>query len=364
MMTERVLALVSDIMTAVTNCSLYAKSHPSVARLASRAADIIAGLAREEELSITVLGGRILVNDTPLKRESMHLSAFATRLRRKRLEKVVFRHGVPASEIAEFIAALADPDAAPVSRGHISVGALEVRLRAEDSDVATEIQEDIGQVREIYQGISKFRKLDMVGLEEVVVSFISALRRESNILRLVSPVKAHSDYTFAHTTNVTILSIFQAESLGMRGEVLHEVGLAGLLHDVGKTFVPNEVLEKPGKLTDEEWAIMKQHPLQGAKYLSSLPDVPRLAVIATYEHHMKFDGSGYPDPLRRGKQQHVVSQIVALSDFFDALRTERPYRKALEVPVIVGIMREASGKDFNPLMVEHFIGALKTCGAA
>jgi len=109
---------------------------------------------------------------------------------------------------------------------------------------------------------------------------------------------------------------------------------------------------------------MKQHPAAGAKYLSALPDVPKLSMITAFEHHMKFDGSGYPSTKRQGKKQHIVSQMVAIADFFDALRTERPYRKAMDIATIIGLIKEATGKDFNPLLVENFFSALKQIKAA
>lgn len=94
-------------------------------------------------------------------------------------------------------------------------------------------------------------------------------------------------------------------------------------------------------------------------YLATLPDIPQYALIAAYEHHMKFNGLGYPAIRRKGRTQHIISQLIAISDFFDALRTDRPYRKALDVPVIVGLLNDSSGKDFNPLLVENFIRSLR-----
>jgi HD-GYP domain-containing protein (c-di-GMP phosphodiesterase class II) len=199
----------------------------------------------------------------------------------------------------------------------------------------------------------------MVGLEDVVVSFITTLKQEANVLKVVSPIKSHSEYTYAHNTNVAVLSIFQAETLGVQHDLLHDIGMAGLLHDIGKMFVASEVLEKEAKLNDEEWVQMKKHPVYGAMYLATLPDIPKYALVAAYEHHMKFNGLGYPATRRKGRTQHIISQIIAISDFFDALRTDRPYRKALDVPVIVGIMNDSSGKDFNPLLVENFLRSLK-----
>jgi HD-GYP domain-containing protein (c-di-GMP phosphodiesterase class II) len=135
--------------------------------------------------------------------------------------------------------------------------------------------------------------------------------------------------------------------------------MAGLLHDIGKMFVSSDVLEKEAKLNDEEWVAMKKHPVYGAMYLATLPDIPKYALVAAYEHHMKFNGLGYPATRKKGRTQHIISQIIAISDFFDALRTDRPYRKALDVPVIVGLINDSSGKDFNPLLVENFLRSLK-----
>ncbi len=214
------------------------------------------------------------------------------------------------------------------------------------------------QLESIYDGVSRFKRLDMVGLEDVVVSFISTLRQEANVLKVVSPIKSHNEYTYAHNTNVAVLSIFQAEALGVKHDLLHDIGMAGLLHDIGKMFVSGNVLEKEGKLSEEEWTEMKKHPAYGAMYLATLPDIPKYALIAAYEHHMKFNGQGYPGTKRKGRSQHIISQIIAVADFFDALRTDRPYRKSLDLPVIVGLLNDSSGKDFNPFIVENFIRSL------
>ncbi|HJW29966.1 MAG TPA: HD domain-containing phosphohydrolase, partial [Saprospiraceae bacterium] len=93
-------------------------------------------------------------------------------------------------------------------------------------------------------------------------------------------------------------------------------------------------------------------------YLCALPDVPKLAMIAAFEHHMRFDGNGYPSTRRKNNKQHIVSQMVAIADFFDALRTERPYRKAMDIAMIIGLMKEGVGKEFNPLLVENFCAGL------
>lgn len=359
-MSEKIPGIISNIMTAASNCSLYSKEHPSVCHFLGKALKDMEGLFADGSFALTILGGTLLFNDEKLTDSSLHIGNFMKKFRRKGIDKLVIRKGLEPEEFASFVSDLIQPGVAPRSSGNLSVGTVQVSLGSDEGlDVSETIKEGTEKVEEIHQRLSRFGELDTVGLEDVVVSFISTLRREADILRMVSPVKSHSEYTFAHTTNVTILSIFQAESLGLQGEMLHEVGLAGLMHDVGKMFVPKEILDKPGKLDEEEWRAMKNHTVYGAMYLSAIREVPKLAVITAYEHHLKYDGSGYPETLRRGKKQHIISQVVAISDFFDALRTERPYRKALEVPVIIGLMEEAKGKDFNPPLVDNFVRSLK-----
>jgi HD-GYP domain-containing protein (c-di-GMP phosphodiesterase class II) len=294
--------------------------------------------------------------------KGIHIENFRKRLRTNGIEKIIIKKGVSTEELREFISKMALKGETPSSSEHILVGTVQVRFKSAESEVRALMDENISMIKDVYQGVSRFKKLDMFGLEEAVVGFISALKREANILRIVSPVKSYSEYTYVHAANVSTLTLFQAEFLGLKGESLYDAGLAGLLHDVGKIFIAKEILEKQAKLDESEWYEMRRHPIHGAIYLSKIEDVPKLAVIAAFEHHMKFNGSGYPETKKRGKKQHIISQMVAISDFFDAMRTERPYRKALDVQTIVGFMKKSAGKDFNPQLVDNFFKALHKIG--
>lgn len=358
-MNKNVTRLVSDITVAMSGCSLYSKEHPAVAEMAMKAVEDMEGLYSDGAVSLTILADSLVFNDERLQTGGFHAGNFIKRMRRKGIEKVVFKRGVTAEELIEFIAAVTSRKRAPASSAHISVGVVEVALRPEgEMDVPAAVRENVSKIQEAYHEASRFKRLDMVGLEDVVVSFLSAIKREANVLRVISPVKSYSEYTYTHATNVTIVSIFQAERLGIGGDTLYEIGLAGLLHDIGKIFVSRDVLEKKGGLSEEEWAEIKRHPVLGASYLTTLQGVPNVGVIAAFEHHMKFDGDGYPAINRHGRRQHLISQIISISDFFDALRTERPYRKAVELPVVLGLIKEGAGRDFNPMLVRNFLDSM------
>lgn len=280
--------LISSIMTALSNCSLYSKDHPFVSEFSERAVKISQELFKEDSLNLTILGDTLIINEEPLRETGTHVQNFIKKMKKKGIERITISKGVNSREFMDFIVALSGYERIN-STPHISIGIVEVKFRGEGIDISALVNERIERVKEVYTTASRFKKIDMVSLEDAVAGFISALKRESNVLKVISPVKSHSEYTYVHITNVSILTIFQAELLGLKGEILHEAGLAGLLHDIGKTYVPKEILEKPTRLTPEEWEEMKRHPVYGALYLSTLPEVPRLAVIAAFEHHMKYE---------------------------------------------------------------------------
>ena len=142
---------------------------------------------------------------------------------------------------------------------------------------------------EIYEAVKSNRRLQVVGLSEIVAGFINVFAGYADPLLTLVPLRNMDEYTFTHSLNVCLLNLAQATALGIEGQLLHDIGLSAMLHDVGKLFIPAEILNKPGKLDDKEWALMQQHPVRGAEYLLDNPGVPRMAVINAYEHHLRFD---------------------------------------------------------------------------
>lgn len=351
---EKISDALAYIVAALSNCALYSPEHTAVEEYLRKTLAVMEDLFIEDSFSFTLLGDSLIIDDAPLTDAGDHVSRFAKKLRVKGIERIIIKKGVSLGEMKSFITALASREMTVISSPNIAVGMLEVRYSA-GGDFSLMMEKSAAKINEVYEGVSRFRKLDVRGIEDVVMGFITALKRETNVLLSLSPIKSHSAYTYVHETNVSVLTIFQAEALGLTGEALHDAGLAGLLHDVGKLFVPKEIIEKKETLNEQEWNAIKLHPFYGALYLSALPDVSKTAVIAAYEHHMKFNGEGYPQTKIR--KQHLISQIVAIADVFDALRSSRSYGTSLEVPAILGILQEGAGKDFNPMLLDNFIAA-------
>ena len=346
--------MISSIVAAMSNCAMYSIEHPAVEEYSRKVLADLEALFVEDALTLTLLSDSFIYNDAPLSETGAHISRFIKRLKTKGIERVILQKGINPKELKDFIAALALREGTVSSSPHIAVGMLEVRYK-KGGDITTMLDESAEKIKDIYGEVSKFKKLDIQGVEDIIMGFTTVLQQDIDVLRSLSPIKAHSSYTYVHETNVSMLTIFQAEALGLTGEALHDAGLAGLLHDVGKLFVPKEIIDKKGKLDKREWEAMQLHPVQGALYLSTQPDVSKTAVIAAYEHHMRYDGSGYPQNKKTIKRQHKISQLVAIADFFDALRTKRSYRSSFNLTEVLKITKEGTGTYFNPELIDNFL---------
>lgn len=172
-------------------------------------------------------------------------------------------------------------------------------------------------------------------------------------------LKSYDEYTYVHAINLAILTMAQAESFGFPRDAVHAFGVGALLHDVGKTHVPLHVLNKQGQLSPEEFEEMKKHPVLGAAVLLQHSEIPPIAAIVAYEHHLKYDGSGYP-AMKQKRMPHIASRFTSISDQFDAMRSNRPYREAMPPEKIFEIMEGNRGTALDPNLLDHFLSFMKT----
>jgi HD-GYP domain-containing protein (c-di-GMP phosphodiesterase class II) len=210
------------------------------------------------------------------------------------------------------------------------------------------------QVREISHGISRHRNFEIKGVEDVVTAFVRGFVHNINPIRLLIQMKVADEYTYTHMVNVCILTMSQAESLGFPSEYLFQIGVAAILHDAGKLFIPSEILNKPGKLTNEERLIVETHSLRGASFILKHDTFPKLAALGALEHHIKYDGTGYPS-IPTAYQPNIISQMIAISDVFDAMRTRRSYKEPKSVKDVISVLQKEKGSAYNPQLVDNFL---------
>jgi len=178
----------------------------------------------------------------------------------------------------------------------------------------------------------------------------------STLEAMVIAIDNKDHYTRRHSEEASEYALWIAEELGLSEEQKHVLRLGGLLHDVGKIGIPDEVLMKPGLLTAEEYEAMKQHTVLGAVMLSALPGMEKIAPLAR-SHHERWDGNGYPDGLV-GEQIPLLARILAVADAYSAMTTDRPYRKGMDRQSALAELQRQKGKQFDPVIVDAFLVAL------
>ena len=173
-----------------------------------------------------------------------------------------------------------------------------------------------------------------------------------------STIDAKDEYTKGHSLRVAEYSMIIAKELGMDEEEVSGIRYIALLHDIGKIGIPDNILNKHGKLTDEEYAKMKEHTVTGEAILSGVVSIPGLMVGAKY-HHERYDGKGYPNGIK-GEDIPLIGRIIAIADSFDAMTTDRVYRKRLPPDVVMAELEKGKGTQFDPKIVQVFINYLET----
>ncbi|GAF74389.1 unnamed protein product, partial [marine sediment metagenome] len=172
------------------------------------------------------------------------------------------------------------------------------------------------------------------------------------LMSLVQTIEAKDEYTSNHSSNVSKYAEKLARAHGMSEEDISGIAAGGLLHDIGKIGIPDEIINKPGKLTPEEFNIIAEHPVICERIVKPLEGSEVLVPLVRH-HHEHWDGSGYPDGLAAA-QIPLPARIIAVADVFEALTSERSYRKKMPVEKAVGILQEESGKTLDPQLVELF----------
>jgi HD-GYP domain-containing protein (c-di-GMP phosphodiesterase class II) len=372
-----------NLATAIATAGLYDSAHAQVERLCRLAVE---GLplteAGDRGISLLFIEDELIADGRSLGR-SMHIDKLARQLRQYGISHLKLLPGLEPVELQELVRQIApgQKSASIKASDHLRLGRVEIRYAKpgetgrqpgevmdesnftiedlpEISGIEEIPEEELARFAEICEAVKKRSQLHVVGISEIVARFVSAFTNEAGSFLALAPLRELDEYTFVHSINVCTLNIAQAMALGIEGQLLHDIGVSAMLHDMGKLFVPEEIITKEGALTEEEWGIMRQHPLKGARYLLNMPGVPKLAVLVAYEHHMRYNYQGYPKPAG-GWKQNLCSQISTISDAFDAMRTERAYRGSMQIHKITQVMLQIAGTDLHPQLTHNFLRVLE-----
>jgi putative nucleotidyltransferase with HDIG domain len=220
---------------------------------------------------------------------------------------------------------------------------------------AKEIKQEAKKtVKTLMEDMRLGKPIELEKADHVVGEMVDSIFRNENALMSLGRIKKTDEYTFYHSVSVSVLMIAFAKHLGLDVDVIKKIGTGGLLHDVGKMKVPLEILNKPGRLTDDEFAQMKKHAELSREILEKNPDIDEISIHIAAQHHERYDGSGYPDGLK-GDEIHIYGQMAAIVDVYDAISSDRCYHKGMLPSEALRKLYEWSEFHFNKGLVEKFI---------
>ena len=362
---------------ALSTMALYGDKHPARERAVDRSFAALRDLqASDPKPQFSFLGEETVYGQISLR--DLRDWEWAARLGDAGVQRLEFEPDVTREEYEDFLeqvlarltlTAIESVEARTNRPGAIKFGAIGVRgetrsltdiveAKVPVATIAFSLEEEAAAVQWMHGEVGERGMLPLAEAEAVVRSLSLAMHGEQRMLMPLLDLRAYDEYTTTHSLNVSVLTMALAEYMGLAARDVRTFGVAGLLHDLGKVRVPAEILNKAGKLTDEERAVMQQHPVDGAKIILTSDRELDLAAAVAYEHHIMIDGGGYPR-CHFKRACHPASVLVHVCDVYDALRTNRPYRAAWESAKVLSYIEERAGSEFDRDVAMKFVRMMR-----
>lgn len=362
-----------QLATLIKSAQLYPSAHPSFLSAVDQfylAIDDL--LAKRSEAVYFFVAGELFFDTFSVPIEEP-LAVLIENFVQKEMGGIHFRAGVSRKELASFAYIINRDRTILTAAG--GLGALLVREGVSHITIQTVLPFDtkskeqkrtgkkpsevfldaIDTVKEMIQTTHAGKIVNIRKIQGTLYTMVDNIMDNRDAMIGLTSIKLYDEYTFAHSVNVSILCIAMGAFLALDKPQIAAMGLAGMLHDIGKVNVPLHIINKPQALTDEEWEVMKRHPIEGALILTTMSGVSPLAIVAAFEHHLHHDARGYPSISDFG-EMHPFSQVVAIADAYDALTSSRVYYNISNPPdEAVRVLLKKRGTNFNPMLVKAFV---------
>jgi HD-GYP domain-containing protein (c-di-GMP phosphodiesterase class II) len=360
---QRAETFLRELQGAVSSRRLYAADHPrNLETIDKLEAHVAALTASRSEFSVLSDADRLVTDDGLIESLSPVARGIFSALHQRGFDRLTVIRGITRAELTTFIDAVAAADrgsTAPLPQSsHVHFSRL-VRGRPTGGGGLGAWGAGFGSaggggapLERVWMSIEK-GEIEIDVLEGMILALGQTVSQNREALIPLVALQSHDAYTVTHITNVAVLSMALATALGFGNAFVHDAATAALLHDVGKLKVPPDVLSSPTKLTEAQLVLMKRHPEDGSRMLMGAGRLPDLAAIVAFEHHLQFDGGGYPT-VPPGWRAHIASEITHVSDVYDALRSDRPYRKGLAPDTVAQMMNADAGRVFDPYVLRVF----------
>jgi len=353
--------------------TLYADGHPARERAIDAAFQALADLQTAERRPLfTFLGDEIVYGQLPLR--ELRAWDWGPRLAQAGIQRLEFAEPVTRDDFGEFLddvlarltlSAIDTSEARQLRRSSIRFGSVGVKGEAEQpatplatTAITYSLTEEADAVRWCQDEVRSRGVVPLSEAEAVVRSLAIAMHGGQHIMIPLLQLKEFDQYTTTHSLNVAVLAMALAEYTGLAPRDVRGFGIAGLLHDIGKVRIPLEVLTKRGRFSDEETALMRRHPADGARIILQSQQQLDLPAAVAYEHHIMLNGGGYPT-FQIPRECHRASRLVHVCDVYDALRTDRPYRDAWSQEQVLSYLAARGGTEFDADLVTAFVQMMR-----
>lgn len=373
----RAKELVRALAVSHTNSQLYPVTHPLLGQSMDELVSATQSLAEFGfiEVTINLYKSTLFVENQVFPEESVTYRKLVEDLLERGISALTFEEGFERSDAAALAGLLSDTKIHEIEDARILLetsGARHLSIAEtttlDESDREAQQRENKMKAREIYdEGAVAMRDVETqvklgkvfeVGaLQQVVNALLDSLFHDPAAVLGLTAIKGHDDYTLNHAINVCILSLSLGAALGLDADTLHSLGLSSLLYDLGKVRIPEDILNKQGPLTGDEWQIVKSHATEGADLLKRIQLVDQMPMIVAYEHHLRHDMQGYP-AVDAAQEQHLFSKVVALCDAYDAMTTRRPFRREIRPDKALAVLMQGRGKAYDPALTKAFVAML------
>jgi len=356
---------------------MYPAGHPVIAqKVAELFQHVEPGLASHGTVNIDIIHDEPHVEGEPCDSDGISSAQAVRELSELGAHSVQLRAGLQPDELrraAEFLTNVSADGERPIAERlaehgieHISFGRivpLDTRWRTLQWDNTPEqpldpsYAEALARAEQAFETVASGRSLDGVNIRELVQLLIGEVARSNAALAQILTLKKYENLTYCHSVNVAILSLMLGQQLQLEETTLTVLVEAALLHDIGKTRVPLEIVQKPGALDKAERKLIEAHTTFGAEILVQTTGVHPLAPTVALEHHRGVNGSGYPD-LGEGVTPHLMSQIVSVADIYEALTGARSYREPMKPEQACLVLAREAGSKLNTTFVKAFVSAV------
>ncbi|MDH4227869.1 MAG: HD-GYP domain-containing protein [Deltaproteobacteria bacterium] len=353
--------ILRSINGALQSRKLYPAGHPSMMAPARKSAQLVAeALKTSSKFIIGVVEESLVCDEVPIEDAEDNFPDLWACINKRSIEAIIFEKGVTDKEMSAIFDILSEEG--PLSPGDIprelkNKGIMHITIKSFEKRNIIEVYNDAIEVVKNVMGEIRLGKIPKSEPVKKVVNDLSELvLSDTNAMIGLTMIKNYDDYLYNHSVNVSILSLSLGKQMKLKTEDLHTLGVAGLLHDVGKTGVSEDIIKKPGGLSSEEWEKVKEHPVLGANITKRMDGLNDTICRIIFEHHVRYDKTGYP---KVENAVHPLSIIVCVADAYDALTTLRVYQKPYQPVEAIKILKGLSGKHFDPatiLAFENMIG--------